>query len=73
MGAGYVGGPTGAVIALKCPHVKVVVADLSPDRIDAWNSETLPIFEPELDTGQLFQSQNYSASHVGSGDGMSRE
>lgn len=49
MGAGYVGGPTMAVIALKCPHIKVTVVDLSQSQIDAWNSQTLPIYEPGLD------------------------
>ena len=45
IGAGYVGGPTCSVIALKCPEIKVTVVDLSKPRIDSWNSEKLPIFE----------------------------
>lgn len=49
LGAGYVGGPTMAMIALKCPDIKVVVVDIAVPRIDAWNSDTLPIFEPGLD------------------------
>jgi len=49
MGAGYVGGPTMAVIAEKCPDVTVVVCDISQRQIDAWNSDDLPIFEPGLD------------------------
>lgn len=49
IGAGYVGGPTCSVIALKCPEIKVTVVDLSKPRIDSWNSEKLPIFEPGLD------------------------
>ncbi|XP_050385178.1 UDP-glucose 6-dehydrogenase 1-like [Argentina anserina] len=49
IGAGYVGGPTMAVIALKCPSLEVVVVDLNQKRIDAWNSDTLPIYEPGLD------------------------
>ncbi|URD91989.1 UDP-glucose/GDP-mannose dehydrogenase family, NAD binding domain [Musa troglodytarum] len=49
VGAGYVGGPTMAVIALKCPAVEVVVVDISVARITAWNSEQLPIYEPGLD------------------------
>jgi UDPglucose 6-dehydrogenase len=49
MGAGYVGGPTMAVIASKCPRIKVTVVDLSKQQIDAWNSDHLPIFEPGLD------------------------
>jgi UDPglucose 6-dehydrogenase len=52
IGAGYVGGPTMAVIALKCPSINVTVVDINKDRIDAWNSEDLsklPIYEPGLD------------------------
>ena len=49
IGAGYVGGPTMAMIALKCPHIKVTVVDISQPRIDAWNSDHLPIYEPGLD------------------------
>ena len=50
IGAGYVGGPTMAVIALKCPDVKVTVVDLNPQRIAAWNGplENLPVYEPGL-------------------------
>jgi UDPglucose 6-dehydrogenase len=49
LGAGYVGGPTMAMIAAKCPHIQVTVADMNPTRIAAWNSDTLPIYEPGLD------------------------
>lgn len=49
IGAGYVGGPTMAVIAQKCPHVKVTVVDINQERIDAWNSDQLPVYEPGLD------------------------
>jgi UDPglucose 6-dehydrogenase len=49
IGAGYVGGPTMAMIAAKCPNIKVIVVDISQPRIDAWNSEKLPIYEPGLD------------------------
>ena len=49
MGAGYVGGPTMAIIAAKAPHVKVTVVDISEAQIGAWNSQTLPIYEPGLD------------------------
>ena len=51
LGAGYVGGPTMSVIALKCPDIKVTVVDLNQDRIAAWNDENLdnlPIYEPGL-------------------------
>ncbi len=49
IGAGYVGGPTMAVIADRCPHANVTVVDVNSARIAAWNSDTLPIFEPGLD------------------------
>jgi UDPglucose 6-dehydrogenase len=48
IGAGYVGGPTMAMIAKKCVDTKVTVVDLNQDRIDAWNSDQLPIYEPGL-------------------------
>lgn len=48
MGAGYVGGPTMAVIAAKSPRIKVTVVDISQKQIDAWNSSDLPIYEPGL-------------------------
>lgn len=48
MGAGYVGGPTMAVIAANCPTIKVTVVDLSEKQIGAWNSNDLPIYEPGL-------------------------
>lgn len=48
IGAGYVGGPTMAVIAAKCPGCKVTVVDVNEERIRRWNSDDLPIFEPGL-------------------------
>ena len=50
IGAGYVGGPTMSVIALKCPEIKVTVVDLNAERIAAWNGplENLPIYEHGL-------------------------
>jgi len=51
IGAGYVGGPTMAIIAQKCPNIKVTVVDLNEDRIAAWNDpnvENIPIYEPGL-------------------------
>ncbi len=51
IGAGYVGGPTMAVIAQKCPHIQVTVVDLNVERIAAWNDENvdnIPIYEPGL-------------------------
>lgn len=45
LGAGYVGGPTCAIIASKCPDIYVTVVDVSSERISAWNSDALPIFE----------------------------
>ena len=52
IGAGYVGGPTMAVIADRCPQVQVTVVDLNQARIDAWNDpdlSRLPVYEPGLD------------------------
>ena len=49
IGAGYVGGPTMAVIAQKCPQHRVVVVDINEARIDAWQSDRLPIYEPGLE------------------------
>ncbi|GMH59255.1 hypothetical protein TL16_g02790, partial [Triparma laevis f. inornata] len=48
MGAGYVGGPTMAVIASNCPDIRVTVVDLNAAQIAAWNSSSLPIYEPGL-------------------------
>ena len=51
IGAGYVGGPTMAVIADKCKHLKVIVVDLNKEKIDSWNDEDLkklPVYEPGL-------------------------
>jgi UDPglucose 6-dehydrogenase len=48
IGAGYVGGPTMAMIANKCPHIDVKVVDINADRIAQWNSDSLPVYEPGL-------------------------
>ena len=51
IGAGYVGGPTMAIIAQKCPNIKVTVVDLNAERIAAWNNpdvDAIPIYEPGL-------------------------
>lgn len=48
IGAGYVGGPTMAMIAKQCPDIEVNVVDINEARIAAWNSDTLPIYEPGL-------------------------
>lgn len=51
IGAGYVGGPTMAVIAKKNPNIKVTIVDINQTRIDAWNDadvSKLPIYEPGL-------------------------
>ena len=51
IGAGYVGGPTMAVVADKCPNIQINVIDTNEKRIEAWNTEnfeTLPIYEPGL-------------------------
>jgi len=49
IGAGYVGVPSMAMIAYKCPEYKVTVVDIDSRRINAWNSNILPIYEPGLD------------------------
>ena len=49
IGAGYVGGPTMAMIAAKCPDITVRVVDVNEARIAAWNSDELPVYEPGLD------------------------
>ncbi len=52
IGAGYVGGPTMAVIADRCPEVQVTVVDINQTRIDAWTDSDLsklPVYEPGLD------------------------
>lgn len=45
VGAGYVGGPTCAMIAYKCPEVRVTVVDMNAEKIKQWNSDSLPIYE----------------------------
>ena len=52
IGAGYVGGPSMAVIAKFCPDIQVNVVDTNPKRISQWNDKVLsnlPIYEPGLD------------------------
>ncbi len=50
IGAGYVGGPTMAVIALKCPEINITVVDNNPEKINSWNGplDNLPVYEPGL-------------------------
>ena len=51
LGAGYVGGPTMAVIADKCPNLNVTVLDINQERINQWNNtdlDKLPVYEPDL-------------------------
>ena len=49
IGAGYVGAPSMVMIASKCPDYKVTVVDINPERIAAWNSDRLTVYEPGLD------------------------
>lgn len=49
IGAGYVGVPSMAVIAYKCPQYQVTVVDINQTRIEQWNSNSHPIYEPGLD------------------------
>jgi len=48
IGAGYVGGPTMAVMAKHCPQHHFVVVDINEEKIAAWQSDQLPIYEPGL-------------------------
>ncbi|PMD36394.1 nucleotide sugar dehydrogenase [Hyaloscypha variabilis F] len=48
VGAGYVGGPTAAVMAFQNPHINVTVVDRDPIRIKQWKTKHLPIYEPGL-------------------------
>ncbi|TGO24649.1 hypothetical protein BPAE_0098g00400 [Botrytis paeoniae] len=48
VGAGYVGGPTAAILALQNPQTKFTVVDKDTSRINQWNSKHLPIHEPDL-------------------------
>ena len=59
IGAGYVGGPTMAMIARQCEDVTVTVVDINAERIAAWESDELPVFEPELlETVQVARGRN---------------
>ena len=57
IGAGYVGSPTMAVIAKQWPEYSITVVDINPARIEAWNSDRLPIYEPGLDA-IVFECRN---------------
>jgi UDPglucose 6-dehydrogenase len=48
IGAGHVGGPTMAVIAARCPRYEVTVVDVNAERIQAWKTDSLPVYEPGL-------------------------
>ena len=48
IGAGYVGGPTMTIIADKCPQYKVTIVDINEEKIAAWKTDDLPIYEPGL-------------------------
>ena len=48
IGAGYVGGPTMAVLAANCPQHKVTIVDINEEKIKAWQTDQLPIYEPGL-------------------------
>ena len=59
IGAGYVGGPTMAMIAKNCPEHKITVVDINQERIACWNSDDLPIYEPgRLDVVRLARGRN---------------
>ncbi|MCJ1250061.1 UDP-glucose 6-dehydrogenase 1 [Trapelia coarctata] len=75
LGSGFVGGPTSAVTAFKS-NVKVTVVDINPDRIAAWKSMNLPIYEPGLEPlvfaarDGVNISVNSSSSGMGSNSGQ---
>ena len=51
IGAGFVGGPTMAVIAIQCPEIKIHVVDHNKEKIKLWNHsnlDKLPVYEPGL-------------------------
>ena len=50
-----------AMIAHKCPDIQVAVVDINHDRIDAWNSETLPVYEPGLESCFCEREKIYSS------------
>ena len=77
IGAGYVGGPTMAVIADRCPAVQVTVVDINQERIDAWNAadlSQLPVYEPGLDAvvararGQCLHFSTSVEEHIAAAD-----
>lgn len=74
IGAGYVGGPTMAMIALKCPDIQVTVVDMNATRIASWNGDSLPIYEPGLDDvvrqarGKNLHFSTDVAGHIKSAD-----
>ena len=49
-----------AVMASHCPHITIQVVDLNKRRVDAWNSDSLPIFEPGLEGNSTPRHQSYS-------------
>ena len=66
IGAGYVGGPTMAVIADRCPQIQVTVVDLNAERIAAWNDpdlSKLPVYEPGLDAVVRSEEHTLNSSH----------
>ena len=50
VGTGHVGGPTMAVITLKCPSIEVAVVDVLVSRITIWKHDQLPVYGPDLDS-----------------------
>ena len=71
IGAGYVGGPTMAVIADRCPEIEVTVVDLNADRIAAWNSAQLPVYEPGL-AAVVGRARGRNLFFIGQGDGAKK-
>ena len=56
IGAGYVGGPTMAVVSKYCPDINITLVDINEDKINAWNSDDpklLPVFEKGLSVSEV--------------------
>lgn len=66
IGAGYVGGPTMAMIAAKCPKYRVTCVDINEDRIKGWQSGEPPIFEPGLQelVGQALNRNLFFSTNI---------
>ena len=65
IGAGYVGGPSMAVIANYCPNIQVNVVDINKQRIDAWNYKNSGVMLHSEHPNQMFLDQGFPVSIEG--------